>query len=83
MKVIRPLSPPRFPFSNSLYVDDEQKLMIDAGAGVDVVFLENFTVFAKPPRGLSCEFADASKAPAAACFVSADIFDRRRVFYDI
>ena len=34
VKVIRPLSPPRFPFSNSLYVDDEQKLMIDAGAGV-------------------------------------------------
>lgn len=54
-----------------------------ACGGRDVVSLENFTVFAKPPRGLSCEFADASKAPAAACFVFADVFDRRRVFYDI
>ena len=49
----------------------------------DAVSLENFTAFAKPPRGLSCEFADACKALYTACFVSADVFDRRCAFYDI
>lgn len=54
-----------------------------ACGGGGAVSLENFTIFAKPSRGLSCELADACKAPYAACFVSADPFDRRRAFYDL
>jgi len=33
IKVIRPEALARFPYSNSLYIDDETKAMIDAGAG--------------------------------------------------
>ena len=54
-----------------------------ACGGGGAVSLENFTVFSESPRGLSCELADACKAPYAACFVSADVFDRRRAFYDL
>ena len=54
-----------------------------ACGGGGAVSLENFTVFTESPRGLSCELADACKAPDATCFVSADVFDRRRAFYDL
>ncbi len=33
IKLVRPEAPARFPYSNSLFIDDEKKIVIDAGAG--------------------------------------------------
>ncbi len=33
IKLVRPDAPARFPYSNSLFIDDDKKVVIDAGAG--------------------------------------------------